>query len=173
MFTDWKKFYFSFDGRVNRKRYWLNFIVPLFSAGIVLAVIEGALGLTYGQYGEYGMLSTPFSLISIWPSLALGAKRLHDREKSGWWQIAPIATIGLAGVMAGIFIPLAILIAIIGAGLGIWISTLIGFLKGTDGANRFGPDPLQDVPSFNKKDDDHDMGAGAQDIQYERVGAGE
>lgn len=48
-------------------------------------------------------------------------KRWHDLDKSGWWVLIN-------------FIP------IVG---GLWCLVECGFLKGTVGPNRFGPDPLQ------------------------------
>jgi len=47
-------------------------------------------------------------------------KRYHDRDKSGWWVLI-------------IFLP------VIGA---LWYLIECGFLRGTDGNNAYGPDPL-------------------------------
>ena len=51
----------------------------------------------------------------------INAKRYHDRDRSGWWL-------------------LLILIPLLGP---LWLIVVLGFLKGTEGENRFGPDPLQ------------------------------
>jgi uncharacterized membrane protein YhaH (DUF805 family) len=59
-------------------------------------------------------------LVGIWVGIAAGAKRCHDRDRTGWFQ-------------------LIVLIPIIGA---IWLLIELGFLKGSEGENRFGPDPL-------------------------------
>jgi uncharacterized membrane protein YhaH (DUF805 family) len=56
----------------------------------------------------------------IWSGLALAAKRWHDRDKSAWWILIT-------------FVP------VIG---GFWALIENGFLKGTEGPNRFGADPL-------------------------------
>lgn len=61
-----------------------------------------------------------FALVALYPSICVSIKRWHDRDKSGWWVL-----IGL--------------IPVIGA---IWILIECGILKGTDGPNRFGADPL-------------------------------
>ncbi len=66
------------------------------------------------------LLGFIFSIATIVPSLAVQVRRLHDIDKSGWWILIS-------------FIP------IIGA---IWL--IVWFcLKGTEGDNRFGSDPLQ------------------------------
>ena len=60
------------------------------------------------------------TLIFLWPSLAIYTKRWHDRDKSGWWSLI-------------MFVP------VVGA---LWFLIECGFLRGTDGPNRFGNDPL-------------------------------
>jgi uncharacterized membrane protein YhaH (DUF805 family) len=64
--------------------------------------------------------SSSSALAILYPSLAVAAKRFHDRDKSGWWVLI-------------IFIP------IVGI---IWYIVELGCLPGTPGPNRFGSDPL-------------------------------
>lgn len=113
----------SFEGRIGRGTYWLKFFVPYLVISIVLTIIDMVAGLSIDDGmggGGFGILSSIFALIGIWFSLAVGAKRCHDRGRSGWFQAI-------------------VLIPIIGA---IWLLIELGFLKGTEGENRFGPDPL-------------------------------
>jgi len=112
----------SFEGRIGRSTYWLKFILLYLAINIVLTIVDMSTGLMIddGMGGGFGILSTIFSLVGIWFSLAAGAKRCHDRGRSGWFQAI-------------------VLIPIIGA---IWLLVELGFLKGTEGENRFGPDPL-------------------------------
>ncbi len=112
----------SFEGRIGRQTYWLKYFVPVVVIYFVLAVVDQFAGLTIGDemIGQAGILSSIFSLLWIWFGLAAGAKRCHDRGRSGWFQaIALIPVIGW-----------------------IWLLVELGFLKGSEGANRFGPDPL-------------------------------
>ena len=106
-------FLLSFEGRIGRQTLWLRFIVPYIVIGIVLGVIDGLIGLG-------GILVGLFYLAALWPYLAVLAKRWHDRGKSGWWTL-----IGLIPVIGGI-----------------WILVECGFLKGTDGDNTYGADPV-------------------------------
>ena len=60
-----------------------------------------------------------FSLAVLLPGIAVAARRLHDVDRTGWWLLLA-------------FVPVIGLIVLV-----IWFCT-----KGTDGSNRFGPDPL-------------------------------
>jgi uncharacterized membrane protein YhaH (DUF805 family) len=115
---DYKYLFTSFEGRIPRKSFWIG-VVILVAVGIVLTIIDLLAG-TYSARSGIGLLSGIWSLASIYFSLAIYAKRWHDRGKSGWWS-------------------LIILIPIVGA---IWILVELGCMRGTDGPNQYGPDPL-------------------------------
>ncbi|MGH6792259.1 MAG: DUF805 domain-containing protein [Methyloceanibacter sp.] len=117
---DFKQFYFSPQGRVNRQQWWLWLILPVLVITAILSMIDGATGRFDPETG-LGLFSGLFSLLVLIPSIIVHIKRFHDRDKSGWWVL-----IGL--------------IPIIGA---IWLLIELGFLKGTPGPNRFGP-PVSD-----------------------------
>ncbi len=112
---DFKQFYLSADGRVNRKQWWLKLVLPVFVITLILSFIDGATGRFDPETG-LGLFSGIFTLIALVPSILVHIKRFHDRDKSGWWVL-----IGL--------------IPLIG---GIWLLIELGFLKGTPGPNRFG-----------------------------------
>ena len=116
---DFKQFYLSADGRVNRKQWWLWLILPLFILSIIVSIIDAATG--HDPQQGIGPITAIFSLLAIYPSIVVYIKRFHDRDKSGWWVLIA-------------------LIPIIGA---IWLLIECGFLKGTPGPNRFGP-PVTD-----------------------------
>jgi uncharacterized membrane protein YhaH (DUF805 family) len=117
--TDWKWLLLSLEGRIPRSTYWLKFILPAVVLGFIAGVLDGVLGLSSPE-GYGGVISGLFGLALIWPSIATGVKRLHDRNQSGWLY-------------------LILLIPVIGALF--WLINM-GIMKGTTGANRFGPDPL-------------------------------
>jgi uncharacterized membrane protein YhaH (DUF805 family) len=106
--------YANFEGRARRKEYWMFFLFNLIvSFGI--GIIDGILGLKVGFMGTLGLLYTLGILV---PSIAVGTRRLHDIDKSGWWQLLG-------------FIPLIGVIVLI-----VWYAS-----EGNTGSNRFGPDP--------------------------------
>lgn len=115
---DVKQFYLTADGRVSRRQWWLRLIVPFFVIGLVLNILDVALG-TYDTRTGGGVLSGLFGLAVLIPSILVDIKRWHDRDKSGWWMLI-------------LFVP------IVGA---LWFLIELGFLPGTLGPNRFGPPP--------------------------------
>jgi len=110
---NWQQFLFSFRGRVSRQQFWLMFLLSL-PFITAASVVNGDFERVTAWPGCL------FLLPILWPGLAVSVKRWHDRDKSGWWYLIN-------------FIPL------VGA---IWALVENGFLKGTTGQNRFGPDPL-------------------------------
>lgn len=65
--------YADFNGRAKRPEFWW-FVLFTFLASLILGIVSS-------------MLSGLFSLAVIVPSLAVGARRLHDIGRSGWWQL--------------------------------------------------------------------------------------
>lgn len=105
---NWQWFLLSIEGRITRSDYWLRFFVPY----LVISTVAGLVDPT---------VSLVVLLVALWPSIAVGVKRCHDRDRSGWFLL--IAFIPLIG--------------------GLWLLIELGCLRGTVGPNRFGPDPLQ------------------------------
>src|SRR5262249_42370310 len=79
-------------------------------------------------------------------AVAIGVKRLHDRDKSGWFLLLfwgmPLGVDQLTDYVENI--PAAEwALHIIALALWIWGLIELGFLRGTTGPNRFGADPLE------------------------------
>ena len=98
--------YANFSGRAIRSEYWW-FILAYIIAYLVLAIVDYVLGAQ--------LLTAILSLGLLIPSIAVGVRRLHDLDKSGWWLLLG-------------FVPIVGLILIY------WFAQ-----PGTPGANRFGP----------------------------------
>jgi uncharacterized membrane protein YhaH (DUF805 family) len=131
---DWKYLFTSFEGRINRKPFWLSLLALIVIEWIVMIVIGLVLGTSMmggmdpSMDPEAAASAAMTAMIPLWivlllflyPSLAVYTKRWHDRGKSGWWTLI-------------LFVPL------IGS---IWMLVECGFLRGTEGPNQFGNDPL-------------------------------
>ena len=150
------QFYFSPRGRISRSQYWLKLFLPVFAVGLVLGLLRLANGeVTSGPFSTLGFL---FHLAVLWPGIAILVKRIHDRNKSGWlaWLLyAPLIVIIITLIGGGIAIAVGNNVAggtlfIISGVLGIflvivaiWFFIEFGCLRGTIGANRYGPDPTR------------------------------
>lgn len=150
----------SFRGRIGRKTFWLGYAVPLLLLSIVAQVLDIALGFVPigdavpAEQGTAGPIGAVVGLLSIWPAFAGAIKRLHDRDRSGWWiglyylLAAMFALLTIMGAFAasatGGFgvIALAVVLGVLVLGMALWLLVEIGFLRGTPGPNRYGPDPL-------------------------------
>lgn len=149
---DWAKLLFSFGGRINRARYWLAILifgaVWLIFSTIALSVLGGIDALTSDSESWTGVdliLALPaiiLLLAGLWSGLAVAIKRLHDRNKSGWWLLLFWAAPSVLNGAATAARAPAIILSMIGALIGLWGFVEIGCLKGTAGPNRYGPDPL-------------------------------
>lgn len=83
--------YATFTGRARRSEFWW-FILASFLASIVTSIIDVAIGseVTAGM----GIVSLLLSLALLIPTLAVGARRLHDIGRTGWWQLIGLTVIG-------------------------------------------------------------------------------
>ena len=77
---DWQSLFFSFRGRINRARYWLALLVFL-----VLDIVLGLVGWVLGNAVAFQILSSVVNLAVFISGIAVCIKRLHDRDRSGWW----------------------------------------------------------------------------------------
>lgn len=150
----------TFDGRINRKPYWIGvlvLVVPLVIVWWVLAsMFVGEIGA--GSFQET-IMELVFTLVIAYPATALMVKRLHDRNRPGiiaavFWAPSVLQIIGgLLGIVQEpttvggetMMLPTTIgwIILALTLVVGIWSLIELGILKGTDGPNDYGPDPLK------------------------------
>jgi uncharacterized membrane protein YhaH (DUF805 family) len=164
------RFLFRFEGRINRAKYWLATLLILgcmIFTLIILSHLADRFGIPNGSFSiDLGgisasidppgdipaaraswltlLINIAMSCVFAWPYAAVSIKRLHDRNKSGWWMIPFIIAPGLYSQfgdrLAGSWVKPSIgLVAFV---LLIWSIVDMYCLSGTRGPNRFGPDPL-------------------------------
>ena len=106
--------YFDFNGRATRAEFWWFFLFESIISGIAWGIDTAT--------GSMGYLELLVFLAFLFPGVAVGARRLHDINKSGWWQLSGI-----------LLIPYILLIVW-------WIR------RGNEGSNEYGPDPRTTPP---------------------------
>ena len=132
---------FGFQGRVNRAKYWLAILIYVI-VGLVMATIS----YIADQATPAQLLSLIVNIGVAVSSIAVGIKRLHDRDKSGWWlllfYLVPSLLMGVGAVAfyyglgdesAGGIIGGSIAY-ILGLVVLIWAFVELGCLRGTPGA---------------------------------------
>ncbi|MBZ5658247.1 MAG: DUF805 domain-containing protein [Acidobacteriia bacterium] len=72
--------YADFDGRATRTEYWWFFLAVLLGSAVTSLIALRVYVL--------------FSLVTLLPMIAVGARRLHDTNRSGWWQLLALVPFG-------------------------------------------------------------------------------
>lgn len=94
---------FDFRSRASRSEFWW-YVAGIFGIAFVLALVEVAIwGLDAYPLG--GPLIMIFQLLTLIPSLAVTARRLQDRGRSGWNQLWQITIIGIIPVFYWTLMP--------------------------------------------------------------------
>jgi uncharacterized membrane protein YhaH (DUF805 family) len=136
MNVDFWTLLFGFQGRINRAKYWIATITYI---SLTIAVV--GLGFFFNFDTIFFIIAAIAFIAVTVSSVAVGIKRLHDRDMSGWWLLVfyllPAVLDGL-GREPGI----SIIFAVAGSAISLWALVVLGFLRGTAGPNRYGPDPL-------------------------------
>ena len=103
------KKYADFSGRARRKEFWM-FVLFNFIIAVVLGVVDSMIGVP--------VLGLIYTLGVLIPSLAVGARRLHDIGKTGWWQLIA-------------FVPF----------IGVIVLIIFFVMDSNPGDNQYGPNP--------------------------------
>ena len=84
--------YADFSGRALRSELWW-FVLFGFLVGIITTIIDiMILGYSIESYGPVNII---FTFVLILPGIAVTARRLHDVNRSGWWQLIELTIIGI------------------------------------------------------------------------------
>ena len=164
----------SFEGRIGRQQWWLGTIVMIVAILILSFVILPLLGLSMmsgfdpshgpaalsGMFRRAAIAQLVLTAVIAYPTTALMKKRLNDRDRPAWfvylfWAPTVLSLLlGLTGLsykmtdMGGAMMPspspIGWIVNLASFIIGVWALVELGFLKGTNGANQHGPDPLVD-----------------------------
>jgi uncharacterized membrane protein YhaH (DUF805 family) len=138
--------YMVFRGRARRPEYWYWM---LFEALLEILALELDAATFHRTWGPFHLTA---ALGLFLPTLAVTVRRLHDTDTSGWWVVIPlIGAIAIPPIRV-MAIPLigAIAFTLIAAIAAVgWIALLVQTCRrGTEGANRFGPEFARPMDAF-------------------------
>lgn len=145
---------FSFNGRINRAKYWIavaiyfGIMIVIIAAGFIMAgnsilALSGedaddlAAGIVSKGIG-FVLILLVIYVPMIVSGVMVGIKRLHDRDKSGWWLLVFYLLPSILTLFSGV----SFIFSLASFAFSIWGIVELGFLRGTVGANKYGPDPL-------------------------------
>ncbi|MBV6817481.1 DUF805 domain-containing protein [Rahnella sp. PD12R] len=93
----WKG-YVKFEGRATRKEFWVFTLVNILLMILLTGTVATVMALAGNPYGVFyaGMAYTIYALALALPILAVGIRRMHDINRSGWW----FGGVYLAGIVS-------------------------------------------------------------------------
>ena len=163
----------GFKGRINRAR----FLVVQLALLALWFMVWVKFPFHFASQWEPWVLS----IAMIWINAATTVKRLHDRNRSGWWAVVIFVVNRLSYVYYGLFFGsyfgvdistaeqlLLVMLVVALSLLQTWVVIELFFLIGTDGPNRFGPDPTRTVA--NSPIDPRPEPGGVPDFLVRRAG---
>lgn len=140
---------FSYEGRIPRRAFW-GYMIMLTIFNFLL--IQAAASFVPKESRTFLVIYFAVQLPVLCMTLAIYAKRWHDRNKSAWWNLIMIALSIWGGwlhltnetavmspekvMLPSVFVPIIIM-----GLLGIWLLVECGCLRGTVGPNQYGDDP--------------------------------
>ena len=119
MDLDIKNLLFSFSGRIPRSAFWIS-VCLIFPLGTLLGFIPYTVKAEGLPIIIIWTVYVGWLILGSWIILAIYAKRWHDCSKSGWMTL--VALIPVIGTL--------------------WLLGYLGFVRGKDGKNQYGTDPL-------------------------------
>jgi uncharacterized membrane protein YhaH (DUF805 family) len=148
-------FLFSFKGRVGRLAYVLGTVGFNLTAYLIVTALMMSVDPQSVMLGQpvnawlvvCGIISCVLMISTIVSTYALGVKRFHDLNKSGWWMLAGFGAIMAASVIA-FAVPLLGFIGMVAACLlSLFLGIQLVFFKGDTGPNDYGNPPtvMKDV----------------------------
>lgn len=141
---DFVNIFITFTGRINRAKFWIAVIV---CAVFFLAVIGVTMAVSSSMNTVFR--AALFAYVPMtYVGVVSGIKRLHDRNKSGWWIVLFYGGSMVVALIAAVLDASAesstplFLLQLVGLGISLWGLIELGCLRGTIGQNQYGSDPL-------------------------------
>lgn len=124
--------YADFNGRARRSEYWWLWLFLLICSALTTLVDD---------FFGTPLVGGIFSLATLTPILAAGARRLHDTDRSGWWLALPLAPLAVAFGGWAIGSSIVSTIGGIGTFAALALQVFWMVMDSMPGENRFGPSP--------------------------------
>ncbi len=132
------KKYADFSGRSRRVEFW-SFSVLFVALTLAANFIDAMDGVRVPVAAGMGVMELSISLMLLLPFLAVGARRLHDTGRSGWWMM--LLYFPYLGWIISRDNPRAELMSLGALTIGFVALVIFLVLPGSEMENRYGPNP--------------------------------
>jgi uncharacterized membrane protein YhaH (DUF805 family) len=136
------------SGRIPRSSYWLGFVLIVVIFGLGRYLLKLLLGADTPSPADLPVML--WSLLAMVPLTALIVKRFHDRDRPSWigYAVGAINALSISASYFGYldlaqFTLIEPLVFWGAAAMSLFAFVENGFLRGTLGPNRYGPEPTQ------------------------------
>ena len=96
--------YADFKGKASRSEYWWFSLFTVI-VGVITGILDVVIFHGFTETLGTGPLRLLFNVAVITPGIAVGARRLHDTSRSGWWQLLYFTVIGIPVVFIFMALP--------------------------------------------------------------------
>ena len=96
--------YADFKGKASRSEYWWFFLFTVI-VGVIAGILDVVIFPGFTETVGTGPLRLLFNVAILVPGFAVGARRLHDTNRSGWWQLLYFTLIGIPVVLIFMALP--------------------------------------------------------------------
>ena len=139
------QFFTSVEGRITRQQFWLGIVAITFVGSPIVGLSALLGGATAGAI---------VNLVFLWCGFALSVKRANDRDRHYLFGAAYFALVAIVTSMSASQTKtvdrmaseqqtLFAIVSLIFLGYMLFLFVDLGLRRGTEGANKYGPDPLQ------------------------------
>lgn len=139
------QFFTSVEGRITRQQFWLGIVAITFVGSPIVGLSALLGGATTGAI---------VNLVFLWCGFAISVRRAHDRDRHYLFVATYFALVALVTSMAANqtkavdrmaseLQPVFAVVSLIFLGYMLFLFVDLGLRRGTEGANKYGPDPLQ------------------------------
>ncbi len=146
--SDGMSLFFSVAGRIPRYRWWIGTLAVSAFLLVVFVLLLAIFGAGFVRSANGRAAVFVLQLVGLYSYYCLWGKRFQDRAKPASFALIWIGpqllsllldNLELTGVPSLVEFALATFNFVV----GVWFLVELGFLRGTVGPNRYGPDPVE------------------------------